>query len=472
MADQALGPTALAGAQEETIQAFKANLRGELLRPTDDGYDAARKIWNGMIDKHPSMIARCSGVADVIAAVRFAHDHNLLVAVRGGGHNVAGNAVCDGGIVIDLSPMKGIRVDRAQRTAHAQAGLTWGQFDHETQALGLALTGGIQSTTGIAGFTLGGGFGYLARKHGLTCDNLLSADLVTADGNFLTASATEHQDLFWSLRGGGGNFGIVTSFEFRLYPLGPVLGGMVLHPLERAAEVLRFYRDYIATAPDELFTIAAFLTAPSAPQLPKHIHGTKVMAIIICYSGPPEEGERLVQPLRAFGAPEADTVAIKPYQTVQCMLDAANPPGLHNYWKSEYIKGLSDEAIDTMVAYAAQAASPMSKILFSNLQGAVSRVGRDETAYVHRDAPFILNIIAMWSDGLESDQHIGWARDFWVAMQPFSAGGVYVNFLNNEGEDRVKAAYDPKTYERLVALKNKYDPTNFFRLNQNIKPTA
>ena len=453
------------------VQELAARVRGEVIMPVNEDYDVARQVWNAMINKHPALIVRCAGVADVFNAVEFARTHNLVLAVRGGGHNVAGNATCDGGMLIDLSLMKSVRIDPIQRIARTAPGLTWGELDQETQAFGLALPGGIQSTTGIAGFTLGGGFGYLARKHGLTCDNLLSADVITADGRFLTASKSEHPDLFWGLRGGGGNFGIVTSFEFRLYPLGPVLGGMVTYSAARAKEVLQFYREYVTTAPDELFTIAVFTTAPTAPHMPMYLHGKPVISIIMCYAGRPEEGEDIIRPLRAFGPPEVDLVGIKPYTEMQTLLDTANPPGRLNYWKAEYLTGYSDEAIDTIVSFADRKSSPFSKVLISNLQGAISRVGHDETAYIHRSAPFLLNINAMWTDPYETDKHIGWARDFWAAMQPFSAGGVYVNFLNNEGEERVRAAYDAKTYERLVSLKDKYDPTNFFRLNQNIRPT-
>lgn len=458
--------------EEAAIRQLKSDLRGELLRPGDVGYDQARQVWNGMIDRHPALIARCLGAADVITAVSFARASDLLVAVRGGGHNVAGNAVCDGGIVIDLSRMKGIRVDPTRRLARAQPGLTWGDVDHETQAFGLALTGGTASTTGISGFTLGGGFGWLARKHGLACDNLLSADVVTAAGEFLQASPAENEDLFWGIRGGGGNFGIVTSFQFQLHPLGPVLGGMVLYPLAKAREVLRHYRDYIATAPDELATIVSCSTAAQAPHLPAHIRGTSVIAIIGCYAGPTEEGERVLQPLRQFGPPEADLFRVMPYTALQKMLDAGNPPGLHNYWKAEFIRALGDDGIDTLVAHAERRESPMSKVFLGHLGGAVSRVGEEATAYSHRAAPFLFTANAMWPDPKESDRHIGWTRDFWQAMQPFSAGGVYVNFLSNEGEDRVRAAYTPRVYQRLVALKNKYDPANFFSLNQNIKPTV
>jgi hypothetical protein len=456
---------------EAIVQKFKASFRGELIRPEDSGYDEARKIWNGMIDKHPALIARCTGAVDVINAVNFGRANKQLVAVRGGGHNVAGNAVCDGGIVIDLSRMKGIRIDPVRCTARAEPGLTWAEFDRETQAFGLALPGGIQSTTGIAGFTVGGGFGYLSRKYGLTIDNLIAADVVTADGRLLIASKTENSDLFWGIRGGGGNFGIVTSFEFRLHPVGPViLGGMLLYPLSKAKEILQFYRDYIAKVPEDLSILFGFITAPKAPHIPEHTQGKPVLAVIISYVGAIEEGERIIQPLRNFGPPDVDLVSQKPYVALQSMLDAANPPGWQNYWKSEYLKGFSDEAIDTLIDYAARRPSPMSKILIGHLLGAVNSVMDDETPYSHRDAPFIINIISMWSDTTKNEENIKWARDLWNAVQPFATGGVYVNFLMTEGADRVMAAYGKKKYERLVALKNKYDPTNFFSLNQNIKP--
>lgn len=457
---------------ESEVHQFGVGLRGELIHPGDERYEAARRVWNGMIDKHPSLIVQCAGVADVIAAVNFARTHDLLVAVRGGGHNVAGNAVCEGGMVIDLSRMKSVRVDPDNRTARAEPGLTWGEFDRETQAFGLAVTGGIQSTTGIAGFTLGGGYGWLARKHGLTCDNLISADVVTADGQLLTASPMQNQDLFWGIRGGGGNFGIVTSFEYRLHTLGPVLAGMVLHPLSRAEEILKFHREFVRSAPEELFTIVILMTAPKAPHLPERLHGTPMVALTACYSGPVEEGERVLKPLREFGSPEVDLIRPQPYVVHQTMLDAVNPPGLLNYWKAEYLRALEDEVIAEVLAHISRKKSPMSRVLISHMQGAVAKVAAHETAYAHRDAPFLLNINAMWTDPSQSEEQVRWARDFWSAIQPFSAGGGYVNFLSNEGEDRVKAAYGTETYQRLVALKNKYDPTNFFQLNQNIKPTA
>lgn len=456
---------------EEIIRKFRDDLRGGLIRPEDAGYDDARKVYNGMIDKRPAIIARCTGAVDVINAVNFARDNKLLVAVRGGGHNVAGNAVCDGGIVIDLSRMKGIRIDPVRRTVRAEPGLTWAEFDRETQAFGLALPGGIQSTTGIAGFTVGGGFGYLSRKYGLTIDNLLCADVVTADGRLLIASEKENADLFWGIRGGGGNFGVVTSFEFGLHPVGPrVLGGMLIYPLSKAKEVLQFYRRFIAKAPDDLEIPLAFVTAPKAPPMPEHIQGKPVLAILVCYTGPVEEGERIIKPLRTFCQPAIDLVGPTPYTALQKMLDAGNPPGWQNYWKSEYLKDLSDEAIDILIDYSVKRPSPISKMMIGHLLGAVSRVGDDKTPYSHRDAPFIINIVSMWQDTTKNEENIKWVRDLWNSVQPFVTGGVYVNFMMNEGADRVVAAYGKEKYERLVALKNKYDPTNFFSLNQNIKP--
>jgi FAD/FMN-containing dehydrogenase len=455
-----------------TIQEFRASLRGALLRPGDDGYDSARRVWNGMIDRKPALIVRCAGVADVINAVNFARTHNLLLSVRGGGHNVTGNAVCEGGIMIDLSPMKGIRVDPVRRTARAQAGLTWSEFDHETQAFGLATTGGQVSSTGIAGLTLGGGVGWLMRTCGLAVDNLLSVDIVTADGRLLTASATGNEDLFWGVRGGGGNFGIVTSFEYRLHPIGPlVLGGMLLYPAAQAKELLHFYREFMAGAPNELMTLVAFLTAPPAPFVPTHLQGTPVVAIAICYAGSIEEGQRVVEPLRRFGPPALDLLSPMPYTVIQQLFDAANPFGLQVYVKSDHLAGLGDEVIDTLVTHAATATSPLSVVILFPLEGVVSRVGEQETAFGHRNTAYDYVIYSMWTDPQESERHIQWTRDFWTAMQPFSIG-VYVNELGNEGEDRVRAAYLPATYERLVALKNRYDPANLFRLNQNIKPTT
>ncbi len=442
------------------IQKFKAGLRGELIRPGDTSYDGARAVWNGMIDRRPALIARCAGVEDVQTAVLFARSNGLLTAVRGGGHNAAGFAVCDGGLVIDLSLMKEIRVGPAARTARAQAGATWGDFDRETQASGLATTGGAVSTTGIAGLTLGGGLGWLMRSYGLACDNLLSVDLVTAEGRVLSASTKENQELFWGERGGGGNFGIVTSFQYRLHSVGPVLGGVLVHSLERARDALQFYREFAESAPQELTVFPALMTTPE---------GVPVIAFALCYNGPIAKGEQVLQPLRAFGPPMADEAGPMPYTALQSMLDAAFPPGLQVYWRSDFLKGLGDDTIDTVLTRFAARTSPLSLIIVEQFGGAVGQVGREETAFEHRDARYNLAIISRWTDPGESDTHIRWARETWEAMRPF-ASGVYVNYLGEEGESRVKAAYGAAKYERLVSLKNTYDPSNFFRLNQNIRP--
>jgi hypothetical protein len=448
--------------QASTLQAFQASLRGTLIRPGDASFEPARKTWNGMINKHPALIVRCSGVADVITAVRFARDHNLLVAVRGGGHSLPGFSVCDGGMVIDLSPMKGIRVNPDKRTAVAQAGLTWGDYDRETQVFGLGSTGGVISTTGIAGLTLGGGIGWLMRKYGLACDHVRSVDVVTADGQCLTASVMEHPDLFWGLRGGGGNFGIATSFEYQLHPVGPVLAGMVIHPIDRAREVLRFYRDFTPTAPDELTTYVFMLTTPE---------GVPVVAMMCCYCGDLAAGEQVLRSLRTFGPPLADEVKPMPYQTLQSLLDEAYPAGLYSYYKSHYLMQISDELIDTMVDGFGRVASPMSALGFEQFGGAVRRVGVEDTAFRHRDVAYDIAILGEWADPATSAVNIQWVREVASMTEPFATGGVYVNFLGEDGEEQVKAAYGSH-FQRLVALKRKYDPSNFFHLNQNIKPTA
>jgi FAD/FMN-containing dehydrogenase len=449
--------------EDPAVTAFQTSLRGELLCPDDPGYDDARKVWNGMIDKRPALIARCAGVADVVEAVHFARTNNLLVSIRGGGHNITGNAVCDGGLMLDLSRMKGVRVDPIKRTARAEAGLTWGEYNRETQAFGLASTGGVVSTTGIAGLTLGGGLGWLMGKHGLSCDNLLSVDMVTADGQFLTASPSEHPDLFWGLRGGGGNFGVVTSFEYRVHPIGPVLAGMVLHPMAKAKEVLRFYREYARSAPDELTAFTALMTSPD---------GAPVVAIVVGYIGPMAEGERLVAPVRKFGPPLVDTIGPMSYVQLNTMFDAAFPyGGVQRYWKSSFLKHLGDDVLDILVDRAATMPSPMSMVGFFHVHGAASRVHPDETAFGLRDDQWDYDIISQWLDPGESARHIRWTREFWTAVEPFATGEVYVNHLDAEEGTRIRAAYG-KNYDRLVALKNRYDPTNLFRLNQNIKPTV
>jgi len=464
-----------AGALSEAIiQQLRASVRGEVILPGDAAYDSARAIFNGMIDRRPAAIVRCTGAADVIGAIRLARREGLPLAVRGGGHNVAGNALCDGGLVVDLSRMKGIRVDPAKRVAQAQPGLTWGEFDHETQAFGLATTGGLVSTTGIAGFTLGGGIGWLAREHGLTCDNLISADVVLPDGQLVHASETEHADLLWGLCGGGGNFGIVTSFELRLHPVGPmVTGGLVLHPIARARELLQFCRDYLAGAPDQLTALIVFLTAPPAPFVPAAFHGAKMAAVAVCYTGPSATAEEVLRPLKTFGPPVVEHIGPVPYVTLQSMFDASAPPGLQNYWKSEYITGLSDGVIDLLIDSAGQMASPLSAVHVHQLGGAISRLPEEATAFGHRRAPYLVNIIAMWPDrSAAAEPHVQWARSLWAALQPYSAGGAYVNFMTGEeGHDRVRAAYG-QNYDRLAALKAKYDPTNLLRFNQNIRPAA
>jgi FAD/FMN-containing dehydrogenase len=453
------------------LSSFLAAIRCTALQPGDAGYDEARGVWNGMIDRRPAVIVRCAGTADVVACVNFAREQGLPLAVRGGGHNVAGTAVCDGGLVVDLSGMKGIEVDPPARTARAQPGLLWGEFDRETQAFGLATTGGIVTHTGIAGLTLGGGIGWLMRRHGLTSDNLHAADVVTADGQFLRASESENADLLWGIKGGGGNFGIVTAFEYRLHPIGPeVLAGVILHPAEQAPDVLRFYRDYVAAAPDDLTTIVNLRRAPPAPFLPSHIHGRKVVVIAVCYAGRIEDGERVVAPLRRFGAPLIDLVRPTRYTAHQGMFDASVPHGLRYYWKSHYLGPLDDAVIDTLVTHAWQAPSPASYTIVFHLGGAIRRVDGAATAFEDRRAEHALNINAVWSDPQATEEHTAWARNFSESMRPLSTGGVYVNFLGEEGEERVRAAYGPDKYFRLAVLKRKFDPTNLFRLNQNIRP--
>jgi FAD/FMN-containing dehydrogenase len=440
--------------------------------PAGPAYDAARAIWNGAIDRRPACIARCTGVADVVAAVRFARARELAVAVRSGGHGVGGHALCDDGLVVDLSHMKGIRVDPAARTARAEAGVLWGELDRETQLHGLATVGGIVTHTGIAGLTLGGGIGWLMRKHGATVDNLVSVDLVTAEGELLTASEDQNPDLFWGLRGGGGNFGIVTSFEYRLHPVGPtVLAGPAFHLLEDAPDVLRFYREFIAAAPDELTTIFDLSVAPPLPFLPEEVHGKPIVMVGACYAGSPDEGAEVVRPLKQFGRPIVDLLEPKPYTALQSTFDPLVPHGWHRYWKSVELPPLTDDAIDTLVEHSSAPTSPKSYTIVFQLGGALARVGEDETAFSQRDAAHNVNINAVWTEeDPDAERHIAWARDFFDAMQSHAGGRVYLNFLGEEGGNRVRQAYGARNYERLVELKRAYDPTNFFRLNQNIEP--
>jgi FAD/FMN-containing dehydrogenase len=455
------------------VAALRDGLRGQVILPVDDEYDRARQVWNGAIDRHPALVVRCAEVADVRAAVRFAREQDLLIAVRGGGHNVAGSGTCDGGIVIDLLSMKEVRVDPAARTAWAQPGLVWRDLDAQTQNFGLAVTGGIVSSTGIAGFTLGGGIGWLHRPYGLTVDNLAAAEVVTASGDLMRADEETNADLLWGLRGGGGNFGIVTGFDFRLHPVGPeLLAGLVFYRAADLAAVVRGYREIMAAAPDELTLFLVLRRAPAAPFLPAEVHGQPVVAVLGCYVGPLDEGERALAPIRALASPVADVMQPRPYVQFQSMLDGSWAAGFGNYWKAEYLAGIPDAALDILAEHLHGITSPLSDFKFAALGGAAGRVPAGATAFAHRTAPFVLNINARWALPGEPDPHVAWTRRLWEAMRPFSAGGVYVNFMGDEGPDRVRAAYGEQTYRRLVALKNTYDPDNAFRVNQNIPPDA
>jgi FAD/FMN-containing dehydrogenase len=458
------------GLDQAAFGGLDESFGGQLVRPDDPSYDEHRRVWNGSIDRSPALVARCSGVADVIAAVKFAREAGLPVAVRSGGHSFPGASVCDGGIVIDLSLMKGIRVDPEARTARAQAGVLWGELDRETQAFGLATTGGIVTHTGVAGLTLGGGIGWLQRKHGLTIDQLLSVDLITAEGEFARATETENPDLFWGVRGGGGNFGIVTEFEFRLHPLGPmVMAGPVFWPMEESPRVLRFYRDWIAEAPDELMTILVHRKAPPLPFVPKELHGELVVSVVSCFAGPVEEGEKVVRPLKAFGSPVLDACQPKPYVAHQAMFDPAFPHGRWYYMRACDVAELSDDVIDLTVDHSMRIRSPLTAFPIWQMGGAVGRVGDDETAFGGRGAGHTFNITSSTEAAEGFDEEREWARAFWSALEPHHTS-VYVNFLMDEGEERVREAYGTEKYDRLKQLKRRYDPDNFFRLNQNIPP--
>jgi hypothetical protein len=451
--------------EEGAVQALRARLHGPLLRPDDAGYDEARKVWNGMIDRRPALIARCAGVSDVIAAVKFARTHEVLVSVRGGGHNAPGNAVCQGGLMIDLGGMRSVRVDPIRRTARAEGGTTWGDFDRETQAFGLATTGGSVSDTGIAGLTLGGGLGWLAGKYGLSCDNLLSIDLVTADGTVLLASATENADLFWGLRGGGGNFGVVTSFEYQLHQVGPVLAGLVLYPFNKAKEALTLYRDFATSIPDEVNTIGGLLTSPE---------GEPVAAIAACYNGSLKEGDKVLRSIESFGPPLADHISPMSYCQAQTLLDAAAVRGRRYYVKTNMMQAISDDAIDAMIERFATIPSPHSLVFFQQLGNAANRVDATATAFSHRGALCEWGCQSSWLDSAADDVNIRWTRELAETMRPFTTGSDYVNQIGletEEGSERIKAAFGAN-YDRLVGLKNKYDPTNLFRHNQNIRPTV
>lgn len=454
---------------EETVEKFRTELRGDLIRPSDENYDALRKLYNGMSDKHPALIARCADVADVITGVNFARENEVLLAICGGGHNGAGLGMCDEGLVLDLSGMKGIRIDPTKRTVRVESGCLWKDVDHATHVFGLAVPSGIISTTGVAGLTLGGGHGYLTRKYGLTIDNLLSADVVLADGGFAVADAQENEDLFWAIRGGGGNFGVVTSFLFRAHPVSSVYAGPMLWTMDRAEEVMRWYREFILQAPEDLYGFFAFLKVPPAPPFPQHLHLRTMCGIVWCYLGLMENAETIFAPIREFSPPAFEYIGIMPFPALQSMFDALYPPGLQWYWKGDFINELSDEAIALHVEHALWLPTLHSTTHLYPIDGAASRVGSEETAFRYRNAKWSSVIAGVDPDPANADQITKWAKDYWSVLHPYSAGGAYVNFMMEEGQERVQATYG-ENYARLAEIKRKYDPDNLFRVNQNIQP--
>jgi len=453
------------------LAALRTGFRGGVLVPEDPTYETARHVFNGMIERHPRVILQPTGPADVIAAVGFARELGLSLAVKAGGHNVAGNAVCDDGVVIDMARMKGIQVDRTERTAWAQAGVLWGEFDRETQLHGLAAPGGRITSTGVAGFTLGGGLGWISRQYGLACDNLLAVDLVTVDGRLIRASAVEHPDLFWGLRGGGGNFGVATSFQFQLHEVGPTIyGGLIGFPGERGAEILEFLARFAAEAPPNLSVLGVLLTAPPVPFLPKESHGKHIVGVAVACNAPAAQAERLVRPLRDLGAPLADLIGPMPYTQLQQMFDPLNPAGQHHYWKSEYLRALEPQAIRTVLTHWESCPSPLSQIHFEFLGGHISAAAEEESACGNRSAPGLVNFVGTWTPPQDAETNIRWVRSIWESMKPHSTGGVYANFLSDESPEMVRAAYQGSRMERLARLKGKYDPGNVLRTNLNIRP--
>jgi FAD/FMN-containing dehydrogenase len=454
----------------EALQSFKTGFKGVVLGPEDEAYEETRKIWNAMIDRRPGLIVRCTGTADVLQAVRFARQHRLLSSVRGGGHNIAGLAVCEGGLVIDMSLLRGVWVDPGNRTVRAQAGCTLGDVDRETQVHGQAAVLGFISATGIAGLTVGGGIGYLTRRYGWTCDTVLSMEVVTAEAKVLQVSAQQNSDLFWALRGGSGNFGIVTSFEYQLFPVGPeILGGAIAWRGEDAKEVLQAFREFSAATPRELTSVAVLRIAPPAPWLPQEIHGKPIAAIFVCHSGKPEDGEALLAPLRKLGQPVADIVTRRPYTQMQSLLDATQPKGRRYYWKSHYLATVGREMEEVAIDHAARITSPHSAIVLFQIGGALGELAPDYSPAGNRDAQYVLNITAAWENPEEDAVQIQWARDCFEAAKPCSTGGTYVNFLTEEeGADRIEAAYGRSNLDKLAALKRKYDPDNLFRHTKSV----
>ena len=452
-----------------TVDELKNRLRGEIIQPGDDGYDDSRKVYNAMIDRRPALIAYCADAADVIAAVNFGRENDMLTAIRGGGHNGAGLGICDDGLVVDLSGIKYTRVNPEARTVRVGGGCTWGDVDHATHAFGLATPTGIISTTGVGGITLGGGIGHLTRKCGLTIDNLLAADLVLADGSFVTASADENEDLYWAIRGGGGNFGVVTSFLFRSHQISTVYAGPTLWDLDQATEVMQWYREFSLSAPEDVNGFFAFLTVPPGPPFPEHLHNRKMCGVVWCYAGPPDQAEEVFKPIRAFAPPALDLVGPMPHPVLQSMFDGLCPPGHQWYWRADFVNELSDEAIALHVKHGSEMPTMQSSMHIYPINGAAHRVGNDETPWAYRDPNWAEVIVGVDPDPANNDRIISWTKDYWDALHPYSAGGAYVNFMMDEGQERVQATYGDN-YARLVAIKNKYDPTNLFRVNQNIRP--
>ena len=456
--------------QASKVEELKRGFKGEVISPNDSAYEDARKIWNAMIDKHPAVIARCASTEDVVKGVNFARDNGIVLAIRGGGHNIAGNAICDDGIVLDLSLMKAINVNTTTRRVTVGAGALLGDLDAATQVHGLAVPLGINSTTGVAGLTLGGGFGWLSRKYGMTVDNLESAEVVTAAGDVIRASDKENPDLFWALRGGGGNFGVVTKFEFRLHPVGPdVLSGLIAYPLSEAKSVLQQYREFMDKAPDDLSVWTVLRLAPPLPFLPETAHGKGMIALALIYAGDPKQGESLIQPLRKFGTPLGEHIGVQPYTAWQKTFDPLLAPGARNYWKSHNFLKLDDGLFDLVIEYIGKLPSPHSEIFFGGVGGATTRQAPDYTAYTHRDAEYVMNVHGRWETPEEDKAGIAWSREYFNATAKYASAGAYINFMTADEVDRVKSAYGPN-YDRLVQIKRKYDPSNLFRMNQNIAP--
>ncbi|WP_276496367.1 FAD-binding oxidoreductase [Pontibacter litorisediminis] len=456
--------------EETTIQQLKSGMRGALIRPDESGYDEARKVYNAMIDKHPALIAYCEDVADVIHAVNYARDNNLLVAVRGGGHNGGGLGICEGGLVIDLSHMNGVQVDPAQRTVRVEGGCTWGKVDHATHAFGLATPSGIISTTGVGGLTLGGGIGHLTRKYGLSIDNLLEADVVLADGSLVKANKEEHEDLFWALRGGGGNFGVVTSFLFKLHPVDTDYAGPMLWELDQAKQVMQWWRNFILQAPEDINGFFAFVQVPPADPFPAEHHHKIMGGVVWCYTGPPDKAEEMFQPIRSIGPKAAiDFVGPIPHPALQSMFDPLYPPGHQWYWRADFVNELTDEAIDRHIEFARKLPTPLSSMHLYPVNDAAHKVDKAATAWSYRDANWSQVIIGVDPDPANKDKITEWTKAYFDALHPYSAGGAYVNFMMEEGDERIRATYRDN-YEKLAHIKYKYDPTNLFKVNQNIKP--